>query len=203
MHNEYFYRAINKYGWNCFQHDILFKNLTEDEACKIEIELIAKFNTQNPLYGYNIQSGGNHCLHTQESKNKMRLNNTKIRSVVCYDKEFRSVGECATYYSIHENSLRDWIKGRTAMPKFFYEGKLRYADEQPYYKKVITKTFPIICDGVTFESISKCAEYYGVSRTMMSRWLLNPQTMPIQFQELNLRYGDIYRYLYCLSDSIN
>lgn len=53
-----FNRAINKYGWNNFDHIILYENLTKEEACEKEIYLISYYNTQNPEYGYNIQPGG-------------------------------------------------------------------------------------------------------------------------------------------------
>ncbi len=51
-------RAIRKYGWDGFTHEILYTNLTEAEAKQIEIDLIKKWNTQSDLYGYNICSGG-------------------------------------------------------------------------------------------------------------------------------------------------
>ena len=31
-HNPYFYRAIQKYGWDNFHHNILFENLSADDA---------------------------------------------------------------------------------------------------------------------------------------------------------------------------
>lgn len=53
-----FYNAILKYGWNNFTHIVLFNNLVKEEAERLEIELIKLFNTTNPEYGYNLQSGG-------------------------------------------------------------------------------------------------------------------------------------------------
>lgn len=41
--NDYFYRAILKYGWNKFEHEILYEGLTEKEAKQKEIELIKMY----------------------------------------------------------------------------------------------------------------------------------------------------------------
>lgn len=56
--NIYFTNAIKKYGWDNFQHIILYSNISENEAKEKEIELIAKYNATNPQYGYNITLGG-------------------------------------------------------------------------------------------------------------------------------------------------
>lgn len=56
--NTHFYNAISKYGWNNIKHEILFDNLTKEEACKKEIELIAEYKSNDPNYGYNRSSGG-------------------------------------------------------------------------------------------------------------------------------------------------
>lgn len=34
--NKHFYRAIKKYGWNNFEHEILYEGLTEGQANIIE-----------------------------------------------------------------------------------------------------------------------------------------------------------------------
>lgn len=57
-HNSYFNNAILKYGWNNFEHIIVAENLSHDEACKMEIELIAKYQSNQHDYGYNCSSGG-------------------------------------------------------------------------------------------------------------------------------------------------
>ena len=73
--NSRFTRAIKKYGWDAFNHYILYADLTKEEACKKEIELIAKYKTTNDKYGYNISPGGEATMlgvrHTDEAKRKI------------------------------------------------------------------------------------------------------------------------------------
>ena len=57
--NPYFWKAIKKYGWNGFNHDILEDNLTREEAKEKEIYYIKKYDSTNRSKGYNIQRGGN------------------------------------------------------------------------------------------------------------------------------------------------
>lgn len=54
---KYFYKAISKYGWDNFKHEILFSGLTKEEAEQKEIGLIALYQSDNYLYGYNIEHG--------------------------------------------------------------------------------------------------------------------------------------------------
>lgn len=54
----HFFRAIQKYGWDNFKHEILFDGLTKEEACKKEIELIEKYKSNQGNFGYNLSSGG-------------------------------------------------------------------------------------------------------------------------------------------------
>ena len=61
--NKYFDRAIKKYGWYTgFSHEILVENIsTLDEANKLEIEYISKYNSyiKSPnSNGYNLTKGG-------------------------------------------------------------------------------------------------------------------------------------------------
>ena len=56
--NKYFKNAINKYGWDNFAHNILYENLSKDDAKKKEIELIEKYNATDREFGYNISKGG-------------------------------------------------------------------------------------------------------------------------------------------------
>ncbi len=85
------WRAIQKYGWDNIQHIVLADNLSKEWACKLEQDLIWKYQTNNPKYGYNLTAGGDGILsyhmteeqrkrigdagrgrhHTEEAKRKM------------------------------------------------------------------------------------------------------------------------------------
>ena len=68
----YFYRAIQKYGWDNFEHEVLFENLTKNEAEHKERELIAYYKSYDSKYGYNIDLGGNYCGNrSEETKRKI------------------------------------------------------------------------------------------------------------------------------------
>lgn len=53
-----FYNAIQKYGWENFEHYILFEGVSKDFAIKKERELIKLWKTNNRKYGYNITLDG-------------------------------------------------------------------------------------------------------------------------------------------------
>lgn len=75
-----FYRAILKYSFENFKHEIIASGLSKEEAIDLEKELIKKYQTTDRRYGYNITEGGEtmspncHWIgshHTEESKRKI------------------------------------------------------------------------------------------------------------------------------------
>lgn len=66
--NDHFKKAILKYGWDNFTHEILFTNLTREQANKKEKELIMLYNSNNQDFGYNMTEGGNSNTLTKEQK---------------------------------------------------------------------------------------------------------------------------------------
>ena len=67
--NPHFTRAIKKYGWDNFQHEIFAEHLTKDEACNMEITLIKVLKANDYHYGYNICSGGEGATGLYGEKN--------------------------------------------------------------------------------------------------------------------------------------
>ena len=76
---SYFRNAVEKYGWDMFRHEILYTDLTYEEACRLEGELIAKYRTNEREFGYNNSVGGevgslgNHHKLSEETKRKMSI----------------------------------------------------------------------------------------------------------------------------------
>ena len=64
--NDYFFRAIVKYGWDSFGHEVLHTGLTKEEACAAEVALIAAYRSNEKAYGYNLSAGGEHSTPTEE-----------------------------------------------------------------------------------------------------------------------------------------
>lgn len=79
-HCPLFKEAYAKYGWDGMQHETLAVVTDEEVAYRIEQEMIAKYQSNNPNFGYNVSMGGKATYaglkHTEETKDKIRKANT-------------------------------------------------------------------------------------------------------------------------------
>ena len=55
---SYFWKAIQKYGWNNFEHIILEYGLTKEEANEKEKYYVTLYKANNRNFGYNLREGG-------------------------------------------------------------------------------------------------------------------------------------------------
>lgn len=81
--NQYFRRAIEKYGFNNFEHIILCENLKQSEAEQKEIQYIAYYKSSERKFGYNISKGGmvnNGVPCSEETKKKISKANKGIKN---------------------------------------------------------------------------------------------------------------------------
>lgn len=117
-----FNKAIEKYGWENIQHDVIASNLTEQEAKNFEQLLIRGLELNNPKFGYNITMGGettNGLRHTDEAKLKVSIsnsgeNNGRARSVRCITtgEVFGTVTEASKKYHVDRYNLALNCSGR-------------------------------------------------------------------------------------------
>lgn len=82
--NPHFWSAIQKYGWDQFDHDILAEGLDEQTAFEMEKSLIAEHHSNQAAFGYNRSTGGEGA-HTgvvcsEETRRRLREANLGERS---------------------------------------------------------------------------------------------------------------------------
>ena len=88
--NKHFYRAIQKYGWENFKHEILAENLSSEDAQILEKSYILLYNSADPLHGYNKTygglGGGNEVVFLQKGKIfQFSLDHTYINCYISID----------------------------------------------------------------------------------------------------------------------
>lgn len=158
-----FYNAIQKYGWDNFEHIIWAKNLTEDDAKKWEVRLISLFNTTNSNYGYNISSGGESFNLTDvgiikrtgtmlETKNQNRIQ----KSIEMFKTRFDNGDEnilqckkCGAYFEKDPNTTKIGSK-RDALKKQTHRIRRKYCDYCSSYRKCDKKIVTCVDCGKEF-----------------------------------------------------
>ncbi len=103
-YNPYFWRAIQKYGWDNIEHIILESGLALSEAKEKEVELVAKYKSNSRQYGYNISGGGDGAV-SEESRIKMskarKGNNNCAGRILRKETKKKISNSLKEYYSSH------------------------------------------------------------------------------------------------------
>lgn len=181
-------RAMQKYGINNFKFEIIEDDIKDRNLLDIEeMNYISKFNSQNPLKGYNIENGGNsegkHTKSTREKISKAQrgcLNHMygKCRGLNPTAKPIIDLTTGITYDSII-GYIRDNKMNESEITKICQCCKgqrmssgghvLRYiinGEPENIKQKTTTKTFTSIVDetsGEIFIDCHDCAKYFNRS----------------------------------------
>lgn len=165
--SPHFYAAIQKYGWDNFEHNILFQNLTKEEACKKEQEFIAKFNSINREFGYNSTSGGEIFVMNEETKQKISqamMGNKNGLGHPCSEEKKRKISEAQKGRTLTEEHKQ----------KLSEAAKKRHTPCSEQAKKNIRKSShkkPVYCEELDtiFESVQECSRQLGIPTTNISK----------------------------------
>lgn len=71
------YNAILKYGWDNVKHEILYADLSKEEAEQKEIEMISFHKSNQHDYGYNVANGGK-CAYSISEATKEKIRQANI-----------------------------------------------------------------------------------------------------------------------------
>lgn len=127
--NSHFANAIRQYGWDAFKPEIIFENLSREEACEKEEFIIQKYNLLDERYGYNMTIGGDKIINSDasvhfgekngmygkgyllEGANNGRAVGTTLQMPDGTCKHFNTQKECREFLNIGKDlfrSLRDY-----------------------------------------------------------------------------------------------
>lgn len=152
-----FYRAIEKYGWDGFDHEIIANNLTEDEAKNFEILLIQKLDCIKN--GYNTSRGGDsgNCIeYTPEMRAKcserFRGENNPRYGIKLDDETKRKISE-----SLMGRKIPEQTRGGNPMAR------------------------KVIYNGIVFGCIEDLANHLNKPKDTIQMWLSDSKHKPPQY----------------------
>jgi len=223
--------AIEKYGWDNFEHEILYSGLSYEEACNKELELISEYKSTDRKYGYNKHPGGLAGVPlTEEAKIKISIANKGVNNGMygktgiqhpMYNKklpeEFRekmrtahkgqtpwNKGKVGIYSEearkkiseAHKGNKYNLGKNHTEETKKKISTKTQKQWEDETFKELVSKVNignknngkSVICGSDVFPTINECADFLGVHRKTVSRWLRGIYKVPEKYKNLNIRY---------------
>ena len=135
-----FWEAIESNGWDSFYHEILFDNLDFEESNRLEKEMIAKYKTNDPAYGYNISNGGIEFFkgqhHTEETKKRI---SEKLKTY-----------EMTEEHKKHLSESKTGIKHHLAKKVFQFTKSGDFIKEWDYMKQACEEL------GISKSNISSC-----------------------------------------------
>jgi group I intron endonuclease len=167
--SPHFYSAIQKYGWDNFEHNILFKNLTKEEACAKEQELIKEFNSMNRKFGYNSTSGGEALFEMSDEskikKSKAMLGNKNGLGKPCSSEKAKKISEAQKGKKLTEEHKQ----------KLSQSAKERHTPCSDEKRETLRNNYPrmkqVYCleTDTVYKSVQECARKLDIQATNISK----------------------------------
>ena len=161
INNDYFIKAIEKYGWDNFKHIIIAKGLSEEEAKWLEIELIREWNTNVRRCGYNITLGGESgsgLKHTEEWKQKHG-----IRMKGENNPSYGKCGElCPNYGKPRSEETKKKISEAKKGREFSEEWRKKISETKKGEKNPNAVSVICITTNKKFKTAKESSDYYEI-----------------------------------------
>ena len=162
--NPYFYNAIEKYGWDNFEHIIYAEGLSKKDACEIEIKLIKEYKSQEKEFGYNIESGGTNSFMSEETKQKISKalkGNKNGQGIKCSEEKKKKISEAQKGRKLTEEHKQKLSLAKKGKPHKSPSIETRNKISKSH------KKCPVFCEetNTVYESIQDCARKLNLSAT--------------------------------------
>ena len=144
-----FYRAIQKYGWDNFEHIILETNLTLEQANQMEEYYINFYKSTELIYGYNISKGGNNHTLSESTKRKIGEKNSISKLGSSHTEETKK-------------KMSESHKGKLKQPHSIESKRKMSKSHQEYLILCVTT-------GEIFYTIKEASDAYNVDRANISK----------------------------------
>lgn len=144
-----FYSAIQKYGWDNFEHIILETNLTLEQANQLEEYYINFYNSTNKEKGYNISKGGNNHTLSDDTKKKIGRKNAISKLGSSHTEETKK-------------KMSESHKGKLKQPHSIGSKRKMSKSHQQNFILCITT-------GEIFYTIKEASDAYNVDRANISK----------------------------------
>ena len=164
-----FANAILKYGWEKFLHHIVISGISQERANQIEQNLIRIFNATDRSKGYNLSQGGGGVMGFTFSTAERKARSERMKGAKFSD-------ETRQKMSGAKNGCVPWNRGK-------HTG---FTEKQTAARRKRCRKVKTV-DGV-FETVSECAEFYGISRQMLSKWLRGKVKPSEKYEHIHATY---------------
>lgn len=125
-YNTHLWRAIQKYGWENFTHVVLFDNLTEEEATRLERVTITLFRSDDHRFGYNNTPGGE-GVPKRTSKTKGERN-AQVREYHIKNRD-DILRKHKDYVEVHREEYNEYQN------KYYHEHKEKCTEHRKRYEQ--------------------------------------------------------------------
>ena len=167
-YNKHFYDAIQKYGWKNIKKEVLYSDISQEDAYTLEKELILKYRSNEREYGYNKSFGGESTvkgLHWSVPKESVERRAAKMRGRKLTEEHRKKLSDSHKGQIPHKkgiaipeetrlkisNSLKKWYAEHESPAK----GKTRKRAQWEIEKVSRGHYKPVVCieTGIIYESI--------------------------------------------------
>lgn len=161
---SYLWKAIQKYGWDSFTHEIIEEGLLRSEANEKEKYYIKLYDSSNPSYGYNLTLGGDGFCGMPRSEETKKKISESLKGKYTKEKSY--------WYGKHipKEAVEKQIKTKKEK-QYHHTEEWKRNHSQKVKGKNNVKSKPVRCinTGKEFVNAREAGEYYHTDNSRIHK----------------------------------